>query len=82
MAEFTGGWQSESRVTLSSFDQECSNQFWMTNAVIILTQIDSKWSLNVCLMLICLLYLIKKELVKSLLCIIQSTAGSAVIFDA
>ena len=63
MAEFTSGWQSESRVTLSSFDQECLNQFWMTNVVIKSTQIDSKGSLNFCLMLICLLCLIKKELV-------------------
>ena len=79
MAEFTGGWQSESRVTLSSFDQECFNQFWVTNVVIKSTQIDSKWSLNFCLMLICLLCLIKKELVKSLVRIIQFTAGSAVV---
>ena len=46
MAVFTGGWQSESRVKLSSFHQECLNQFWVTDVAIKLTQIDSKWSLK------------------------------------
>lgn len=54
----------------------------MTDVVVRSKQIDSMKFLSFCLMLIYLNWLIEKEHVRSLLPIVRSTAGPAVIFDA